>query len=57
MTTPSKNFTMTMPDPLKANLEKYSNDTGVPIGEVLRRLAEDFFAKRIKTNSLPAIRP
>ena len=57
MSSPSINFTMTMHKDLKKRLESYSTATGVPIGEVLRRLSDEFLAGRVKTNALPAVKP
>lgn len=56
MTAPRVNFTMTMPEDLKKKLEKYSDQTGVPIGEVIRRLSEEFLAGRVKTNALQPVK-
>lgn len=57
MTAPRVNFTHTMTVDEKKRLDKYNAQTGIPIGEVLRRLTDDFFAGKIKTNSLPPVKP
>lgn len=57
MTAPRVNFTMTMTESQKKQLEKYSDQTGVPIGEVIRRLTDEFLAGRIKTNALQPVKP
>lgn len=51
------NFTMTVDPDLKKKLVNYSEKTGVPQGVVFQRLADEFFAGRIKTNALPALPP
>lgn len=57
MTAPRVNFTFTLTVDDKKRLDKYNAQTGIPIGEVLRRLTDEFFAGRIKTNALPPAKP